>query len=60
MKVFILQFYDAHDTWTQGVYQTRELAEYCYDSNPEWSEGYAGHSIVEHVLITESCVERVE
>lgn len=60
MKVFLLQFYDAHDTWTQGVYQTQELAEYYYDRNPEWSGGYAGHSIVEHVLITEPSAERVE
>ena len=40
MKVFILEFYDAHDTWIQGVYESRELAEYHYDRNPEWSEGY--------------------
>ena len=60
MKVFILQFYEAHDTWTQGVYESRELAEYYYDRNPEWSEGYFGHSIVEHNLITEPSVERVK
>ena len=60
MKVFILQFYDAHDTWTQGVYESRELAEYHYDRNPEWSEDYLGHTILEHVLITEPSVERVK
>lgn len=53
MKVFILQFYDAHDTWTQGVYQSRELAEYYYDKNTDWSEGYFGHSILEYHVVDE-------
>lgn len=52
MKVWVLQYYDAHDTWTQGVYVDKHIAEEYHQRNPEWSEGYAGHCISEYELVS--------
>ena len=52
MQVYLLQYFDAHDTWTQGVYSSSELAEKYLEENPEWFEGYAGVQVVEREVIT--------
>lgn len=48
MKVYLLTYFDGHDTWVAGVYAARDAALQAHEENPEWSEGFAGHSISEY------------
>lgn len=53
MKVFLLQYYDAHDVWTQGAYSSLELALKYHEENEDWGDGWAACNIQELEVIEE-------
>lgn len=48
MKVYLLEFIDAHDKWVEGVYSSYELAAQRLEDDPELYDGWAMHFIQEY------------